>query len=763
MSENIKNQFNNPLFDYEGRRIPKQLGQFPVSPSVFIGRENHTRQIHEKLSQKNNHVLLLVNGEGGIGKTTMASQYYFEYINFYSHLIWLVAETSIEDAIMSLALSFDIRFEYNMAQAQKIREIIRVISTLNRPVLVIIDNANDIEDLAASYGLLRQFHDTHILLTSRIEECQDIPTHKINHLTKETSNKLFKHYYKVFKEEEQQLLDEMLKAIGYNTLVIELLAKNLNEFNTGLESHYTLKKLLQDIQRKGVLAIQKSTEIYTFYKLKAAKPEDIITSMYDISPLSDDEKQILSIFGVLPGIVLPYDDLKQFLPNIEMLDRRLINLFKKGWIDYDTATQSFKTNPIISEIVRLENKDRLEKDLKFLVDLIFDKLKYKSPDGHLEGNFEDVKKYVGYTEVFISVYKVLNLKRGKIFEVLGDFQKTYGNAHRALLFFENEKEVFQELCEVFQNDIGLKLNLSIAYEKLGRTYKELHKLQKALLFFEKQKLIIEEFYKDDPLNISLKDALAICYNNIGSVYLGLKKYNKALWCYINEVKLCEELYEISPMALHLKKSLAISYQGLGDTYIALKNKEKSILFYKKFLSLAKELYHDFSNSIDFKNGLAVSYEKLGTAYYIFKDFGYALPLLEDSNILSRELYEAHPNHLSFKNSLAVSHERLGLVNIALGNITQAFLNFEKEINLTKELYESNPDHIIFKDNLMTSYIKLGSICLEISEKAKAMFYLQKASTLWEELKNEHPDYITHHENYSWIEDNLKFVKDKSKK
>ena len=607
--------FTNTVFDYGGKKIPKALGGFPVSPNVFIGRENNTKQIHEKLSSETNqHLSLLVNGEGGIGKTTIVSQYYFEYAEHYSHLIWLVSETGISDAIMSLALSLDIRFENNMAQVQKIREIIRVISTLKRPVLIIIDNVNSIEDLDANNQILRQFHNTHILLTSRIEKYEDIPTYKINHLDEQAANTLFKHYYKAFKEEEQALLDAVLEAIGYNTLVIELLSKNLNEFNTDIKQHYPLQKLLEDIQKKGVLAISKSAKVRSDYKLLPATSEAIISTMYDISELSEAEKQLLSIFGVLPAMAIPFQYLEHFLPDIEMLDIVLRKLSAKGWIDHDRSLKSFKTNPIISEIVRVQNKSRLEEDTKYLGSFLINILNHEPGVGHIDGNFDEIKSNVRYAETFVHNLKVLNYEKALLYERLGNFYSSYGDLDKSLEFFEERSRLGKELHERDLTNIKYINGLAISYERLGSVYTALGNLDIALQYFEERLRLGKELYEDNPSHIGFKNGLAISYEKLGETHVALGNLEDALHFFEEDLKLTKELHESNSSYTSFKNGLAISYEKLGEIHSIMGNLDDALQLFKERLKLGKELYESNPNHIGFKNGLAISYAKLGSTY-----------------------------------------------------------------------------------------------------------------------------------------------------
>ena len=56
----------------DGKKINKHLGILPPLPTLFIGRNESLQKVHDLLFSGEN-VLLLVNGEGGFGKTTFAA------------------------------------------------------------------------------------------------------------------------------------------------------------------------------------------------------------------------------------------------------------------------------------------------------------------------------------------------------------------------------------------------------------------------------------------------------------------------------------------------------------------------------------------------------------------------------------------------------------------------------------------------------------------------------------------------------------------
>ena len=57
---------------YGELKIPKLLTSPPFIPDIFQGRDGELQAVHQKLLAGDS-LLLLVNGEGGIGKTTLAA------------------------------------------------------------------------------------------------------------------------------------------------------------------------------------------------------------------------------------------------------------------------------------------------------------------------------------------------------------------------------------------------------------------------------------------------------------------------------------------------------------------------------------------------------------------------------------------------------------------------------------------------------------------------------------------------------------------
>ncbi len=243
----------NININHGNQPIPKNLTAPPFISKVFIGREAEIKAVRQQL--QNGHLLLLVNGEGGIGKTTLAAHYYQQYAHDYQHLAWVFAESSLLDALLSLARPLQLEFAPEWSSQQRLNALLAGMANLASPCLLVIDNANNLAELNDYYLALSSCPNFHILLTTRITEFEQAARYAISPLPVELATQLFVEHYPQHQRAENPLLHSILAAVGYNTLVIELLAKNLAISNR-LKTRYRLAELLADLQQKGLLAIQ---------------------------------------------------------------------------------------------------------------------------------------------------------------------------------------------------------------------------------------------------------------------------------------------------------------------------------------------------------------------------------------------------------------------------------------------------------------------------------------------------------------------------
>ena len=173
-----------------------------------------------------------------------------------------------------------------------------------------IDNANELADLEANYQHLRCCSNFHLLLTTRITQFEQAAQYRIKGLPENESLELFRKYYPKHHSEEDELFHQIRAAVDGNTLVLELLAKNLRQFN-GIRPNYTLGTLVAEPRDRGLLHLSHSKSVCTDYQsrdgqMRYERPEDIIAAMYDLSELYPADTALLSVFAALPPESIPF-------------------------------------------------------------------------------------------------------------------------------------------------------------------------------------------------------------------------------------------------------------------------------------------------------------------------------------------------------------------------------------------------------------------------------------------------------------------------
>jgi tetratricopeptide (TPR) repeat protein len=793
MVDNIKNQFNqstliNPVFHHYGeQKIPQQLTRTPFRPEGFLGRDTELKTIHDRLFSAGGNLLLLVNGEGGIGKTTLASEYYHRFQDKYAHYGWVLSEKSIANALLQLAEPLDLQFEDRMNTHERALLILHNLAGLQRPCLLVIDNANERSDLDQYYQALRRCANFHLLLTSRIPDYEQAERYRIEGLPADKALELFKRHYPKLQEEEVPLVLQIRTAVGGNTLVLELLAKNLNKLNR-ITQHYDLKHLLRDLQTKGVLQLSQSKTISTDYQSKGdtmrhEKPEDIIAAMYDLGDLAPEAVALLSVFAVLPAEIMHFALLESLLPDYTDLEDLLVGLIETGWIEQNGHTSAYKVSPVVQEITKAKNQEHLREHCQPLLDTLNRLLKredlhhddyqqaaiaatysesmiraFVTFDRDLDALYDRMGFYylqVGQLDKALSIYERQNTKivqeleaapddsywkdgLAGTFSWLGSVHMSFGNLDKALGGYIECNRLEKELHAVNPNNVNYKKGLAISYEKLGSIHTSLGNLDKAWGFYEEYNRLSKELYADYPNNVPNKNGLAISYEKLGNTHTSLGNLDKALVCYEESNILGAELYATSPTNVEFKNGLAISYQNLGITHTSLGNLDKALVFYEERNRLGAELYATSPTNVEFKNGLAISYQYLGITHTSLGNLDKALVFYEEYNRLERELYVANPTNVEFKNALAISYNFLANTYVSLGKLQDALRSYEEYFKISKDLYDANLTNVKFKNDLAISYSKLGGTHTSLGNLNKAWEFYEEMNKLFEELYAANP-------------------------
>lgn len=689
-------QILKAFVDNQPTKLPQHLTLPPLVPEVFEGRTDELQNIKKALFEDEN-LLLLVNGEGGIGKTSLAAKYYQQYAHVYKHLAWVLCEQSIADALLTLALPLKLQFDDTATTDQRLVVLLQQMVNLDKPCLLIIDNANEVADLDKNYRLLRQCPNFHILLTSRINAYKNAKFFKIDSLPPEQALAVFREHYPKLQATEEPIFEGIYTAVGGNTLVLELLAKNVALQNT-IKTKYSLASLLADLQTKGLLQIVEDDAVNVEYQsYQTAKPTEVIAAMYDLSKLSEAESRLLSVFAVLPAENIAYETLEALLPQTPNLDKTLLSLAQKGWLNHNTTDSSFKCSPVIQEITQAKNQN-LYADCEEIIKTLNDKLFYDTIGTLAKTSYSEGFIYCHYCEGLLDNLNLIEYSLSLLCEKLHNFYNTHGNIEKAILYSKRGAIICEKLLEKNPQVADYKWVLAKFYLYLGNLYKQLGKLDKALNYYDKRFKYSNELHQDYPKETSYIIGLAVIYERLGNFERDYRDLKVAWKYYLVRHQLIEMLLIYSPSDIQLKNSLAISYQKLGDLQKLLGNLDKALEFFEKYNQLADEIYN-ISNEVGLKANLAVSYEKLGIVHKCLGNFNKTLEFLGKRKQLGEELYRDYPNQVSFKNGLATSYFLLGEYYQDIDNEQKAKEYYHQCEKLWQELVNDFPMYVEFKNNL----------------------------------------------------------------
>ncbi len=735
--------------------LDKFLGVSPFNTDLFIGREEDLTIIRQKLISDNN-LLLLVNGEGGIGKTTLAAQYYYRYQEDYTHLAWIFAGKGLVDGLLSLARSLHISVDTEDTD-QTLNALMNRMRQLPQPCLLVIDNANRVDELEQRYTILRSCPNLHVLITTRITELEHASRHQVLSLSDEDAETLFKKHYPNHNESEDNLLRQLLVAVGKNTLVVELLAKNLNVFNR-IKEKYTLDSLLSDLSKKGLFGIQRR-QINTSYLTegKALRKEEstaIIEAMYDLNELPSQEQILLAIISVLPSETIPFNTLESILHDVKDADETLYLLYQKGWLEWNREECTFKASPVVQEVVRKKSDNLFASCGSLLVGLM-KKLEYERSTGQLiNSSYEAAATYARYAEYLLDTLENVDNGIAALYELTANYYKTVGYSQKALTLFIRAKIQSKKLCLANPKKPIYKRNYAVLYEKIGGTYDASREPEKALDHYLENNRLCKELYNDHPQHDLAKRDYAVSCSVLGQALLKID--HKEAFQYIKkENDLFKELADVDPFGL------SVSYEKLGEYHLSDNNPTDALKCFEEVYKILLNLEVDPSSQAEIVKvffALASSCQRIARTLLKIKnsDIKRILLCFSIAEKTYKKLNTDHPKHAKFKRSLAVLYEEMD----RLYQRTEALdldkaLEYRKKANsLFEELHAldlQDPHHAY---SLVSSYMNFAKLHEKMENPKKAKNSYEEVTRLLTELTEHYPNNNEYQSNLRWINEQL---------
>ncbi|MGB1242790.1 MAG: tetratricopeptide repeat protein, partial [Chitinophagales bacterium] len=691
--EAANGDFSWALYELENSK-PTPLGEWfvnqnrellttapPTPPKAFIGRNTDLKEVHTLLEDNDN--VVLVNGIGGIGKSTLAQAYWHKHQHQYSFLAWVtVVNDNLQESFLNSGLEqkLNIQIPEKSTIEERYQVLQRELSQIEGIKLLVLDNVNN-PDTVHEF----EMPNWKVLLTSRAA----IPhylQHTVGILSKEDAKALFVTYHPTAKE-QTEILEQLLEGIGYHTLTIELLAKNLEQLHG---KGYGLSDLYENLEEKGLLKPDRSLPVRIDYPTKQKeKYEAVISTMFDLqfNPLGDYARWLLLQFSVLPAISIEYGLMADFLQIGDetrgQFDEALEDLVERGWLE--KKEDGYKIHQVVQEVIRVKVEPNGE-NCRTLVKYLGEKLYTSKWDNPLEKSF-----FVEYTNKLLT-----HLKLGKTKNIAAlctnaaSIYKALGNYTKVLKFQLQSVAICKEIFELNHP------NLANSYNNLAVSYYESGEYNNALDFFQK---CLSIYHKKIDLN---HPKLIEFYNNIGFIFQTLGKYDKSLQHLNKSIFICKSNFKL------YRPNLAQAYNNIALTYNALDSYEIALQFLNKSISIREKIFK--SDHPD----LAVSYNNIAETYQLLGNYSEALQFQEKSVLLREKIFESNPNHPE----LASSYNNLAEIYKELGDYTMALKFHHKSIFIRKEI--NHPDLADSYNNIAETYRLLGNYSMVLQFQRKSI-------------------------------------------
>jgi tetratricopeptide (TPR) repeat protein len=720
----------NNYFQGEEVTIPRHLtNNIPRNADHVLGREEELEAIATQLANK--RATVLVNGIGGIGKTSVAIKYIVQKYDKYAHFAWLtvsgtIEETFINDTVLaaSLHLTKDIQ---DLVTAKNIKGAFELIfKKLNdlSDTLIVIDNANDLGDLLQHKNLFDNAH-CHIFLTSRtlpqawqIVKIKPLPNDKAMDVFRQNapsvapcSQRASLSHEDIFVSDKDLL--QLLAHLDFHTLLIELVAKSAEVSKI---SFVTLQQIIQKHFIHDPLLSKRKVETGTHGitvedNAQRAKVEDYIWLIFqNIADISTQAKEILKTIALLP-VATAFDDdflvihIQSFgIENnvIETLD----NLVELGWLESDQKENkpAYKIHPLIADVAKKHLEltvDFAEAYIVRVAELISynpQNPKHNLSEKNKNRPLAERLSVLFFDENTEGMSELLNSLLSISWQ-LGFYQKAAEYGERALKIAEIIFEKNHEIVTIRQS------NLANVYGDLGK-YDKAVELLEAALGSALSKFGIEH------------SNVAMCQSNLGDVYRNLGKYDKA--AELLEAALASDLKNFGqehPNVTVHQSNLANVYRDLGK--------------YDKAADLLEAaLASDLKNFGQVHPNVAASQSNLAAVYLSLSKYTQAAELLEMAlaNNLKNFGHE-HPIVAKNQNDLALVYGNLGKQNKAAELLEAA---------LASDLKNFGQEH----QNVAFCQWNLAVVYIDINRKPEAKVLLQAAyQNLLKNLGAEHPDTV----------------------
>jgi tetratricopeptide (TPR) repeat protein len=671
---------------------------------------------------------VLFNGIGGIGKTALASKYMAVYGSNYKHLAWITVQSTLAEAFInnapllaSLHITQQVQDHIAAKQLDKAFEYLFHQLNLLESTLVVIDNANNVDDL----GQYKNWFDTancHFLITSRSQP-SEWATVEVDSLPEDEAVRLFRKLHATPTPRGENALlsplgavtDDMIKSLlsklFYHTLLIELVAKA--GVSTGI-SFADLQSMIeaqfihhQSLNEAPIPTGKHGSVVAT--NLKKAKIENYIWLIFSqVKALDEDSKQLLKAMALLP-VATSFDliFLKEHfaLFNIPNAIVHLNTLLERGWLQKEQAEGHkpyFKMHPLIAEVVVMQLNVNIAFSklyIEFVAGLIY--YNFLNPEHNL---FKKNQYKLLAERLYELFFKDNTEEISDLLDNIGNLEEEFGFYHKAAAFKEKALQIILAIFEENHPKVAIRQNnLANVYRNLGQYKKASELLEKALTTYMKN---LDEQHP----------SYSICQSDLANVYKYLGRYQEAAELLELALKIDLKNYdEDHPEVSKKQSNLALVYRNLG------RYQEASELLEVALSNDLKNFYFEHPEIAKKRSNLGLVYRNLGR----YQEAANLIEAAIESDV--NNFGEKHPYIATKKSNLALVYKDLK--------------RYEEAVSLLQESLESDIKN--FGNNhpyVAVRLFNMGNIMRCLKKYDRSIELIESALKIdLENFGNYHPD------------------------
>ncbi|RFS16851.1 NB-ARC domain-containing protein [Emticicia sp. C21] len=573
--------------------IPKRITKIPyIDTSSVFGREDILTSLHKLLSEVRH---ISINGNGGMGKSTILKLYIHSYKDDYDHIIWINAQTGL---VNSITINQEIATNLNIPilDADKFSErfdlILNKLHQISGNNLLIIDGYSKTELQLSELRTLNQWR---IIVGTRLR----LPGWKllpIRALSFESAKALYHSFGNQQTVDDTQLIN-LFNYVEYNTLIIALVAKTIYySFDLTLDiliKHFE-EQSLDDDHLKIELVDEEGDSSHLL---------NILNKTFDLSKVDPMENFFMSFFALISIEDTNFEDLIDWFgieaekENRVLLTNAINSLHAKGFIE--RSGQQISMHKMLQDSILYQERKRV---------------------GAFSGHFINIESLTNRIKEGAehSISKALRfLKFGEA--ILTNIKEPYRkNIYRSLLLLENEVLNIYNWLKTDSDLVSKWRNL------MGRAEKYLSS-EDGLLGVISNNFGLALVAKDELLEATkrFEDAITILQSQGTGILPKLITSLCNLCLLFIQQRRMKRFNECFQTIMSLRKkhnlyddvSMPIQSQVLGEAYQKIGNYPEAIKLYNMAISLHVELPIESRNDVK----LAYYYIKLCESYLSNKE------------------------------------------------------------------------------------------------------------------------------------------------